>query len=222
MSLSRELRDEGAHSNRVRSLSDGVFAIVLTFLIFRLDIGRLSEANSDQELLRSIREQASPILGYFLSFFIIGGFWMMHQRVFRHLQSFNRETFWLNLQFLFFLSILPLTTSIHAGNHELKSGWFLYAGNVTVAGLGLLAIWLRAGRDGLMDKSVDRDVRNFYLWRLAAIPVVFLISILTAFENVIWAQWVPILIPVFSGAVHRHFAKLGREQDAPAELKITA
>ena len=122
MSLSRELRDEGSNSARVRALSDGVFAIVLTFLIFRLDIAKLTEASSDKELLNAIKEQAAPILGYILSFFIIGGFWMMHQRVFRHMSKFNREAYWLNLQFLFFLSILPLTTSIHAGNHELLVG----------------------------------------------------------------------------------------------------
>jgi uncharacterized membrane protein len=206
MSLSKELRDEGSNSARVRALSDGVFAIVLTFLIFRLDIGKLSDAGSDREVLNAIRDQAAPILGYFLSFFIIGGFWMTHQRVFRHLSKFNRELYWLNLQFLFFLSILPLTTSIHAGNHELRVGWWLYAGNVTVAGLGLLALWLRASRDSLLDGSVDSVVQTFYIWRLATIPLVFLISILVSFSSVIVAQWVPLTVPLVSWAVHRFFA----------------
>ena len=151
-------------------------------------------------MLTAIREQAAPILGYFLSFFIIGGFWMMHQRVFRHMSKFNRESYWLNLQFLFFLSILPLTTSIHAGNHELRIGWWLYAGNVTIAGLGLLALWLRATRDSLLDKTVDHVVQAFYIWRLATIPLVFLVSILASFINVIAAQWVPLTVPlVFLG-----------------------
>jgi uncharacterized membrane protein len=179
-------------------LSDGVFAIVLTFLIFRLDIAKLTEASSDKELLNAIKEQAAPILGYILSFFIIGGFWMMHQRVFRHMSKFNREAYWLNLQFLFFLSILPLTTSIHAGNHELLVGWLLYAGNVTVAGLGLLALWLRASRDHLLDKDIDSEVRAFYMWRLATIPLVFLVSILVSFKNVMAAQWIPLAVPAVS------------------------
>ncbi len=207
MSLSRELRDEGSNAGRVRALSDGVFAIVLTFLIFRLDIAKLSDAGSDKEVLNAIREQAAPILGYFLSFFIIGGFWMMHQRVFRHMSKFNREAYWLNLQFLFFLSILPLTTSIHAGNHELRIGWWLYAGNVTIAGLGLLAMWLRATRDSLLDKTVDNVVQAFYIWRLATIPLVFLVSILVSFMNVIAAQWVPLAVPLVSWMIHRVFAR---------------
>lgn len=206
MSLSRELRDEGSNSGRVRALSDGVFAIVLTFLIFRLDIAKLSEAATDKEVLNAIREQAAPILGYFLSFFIIGGFWMMHQRVFRHMSKFNREAYWLNLQFLFFLTILPLTTSIHAGNHELRIGWWLYAGNVSIAGLGLLALWLRATRDSLLDKTVDNVVQAFYIWRLATIPLVFLVSILVSFMNVIAAQWVPLAVPLVSWVIHRVFA----------------
>jgi uncharacterized membrane protein len=207
MSLSRELRDEGSNSARVRALSDGVFAIVLTFLIFRLDIAKLSEANSDREVLNAIKEQAAPILGYILSFFIIGGFWMMHQRVFRHLSKFNREVYWLNLQFLFFLSILPLTTSIHAGNYELRVGWWLYAGNVSVAGLGLLALWLRAARDSLLDKEVDGVVQVFYIWRLATIPLVFLVSILVSLQNVVAAQWVPLTVPLVSWVIHKFFAR---------------
>jgi uncharacterized membrane protein len=186
-------------------LSDGVFAIVLTFLIFRLDIAKLTEASSDKELLNAIKEQAAPILGYILSFFIIGGFWMMHQRVFRHMSKFNREAYWLNLQFLFFLSILPLTTSIHAGNHELLVGWLLYAGNVTVAGLGLLALWLRASRDHLLDKDIDSEVRAFYMWRLATIPLVFLVSILVSFKNVMAAQWIPLAVPAVSWIILKGF-----------------
>ena len=201
------MRDEGSNSARVRALSDGVFAIVLTFLIFRLDIAKLSEANSDREVLNAIKEQAAPILGYILSFFIIGGFWMMHQRVFRHLSKFNREVYWLNLQFLFFLSILPLTTSIHAGNYELRVGWWLYAGNVSVAGLGLLALWLRATRDSLLDKEVDGVVQVFYIWRLATIPLVFLVSILVSLQNVVAAQWVPLTVPLVSWVIHKFFAR---------------
>lgn len=207
MSLSRELKDEGSNSARVRALSDGVFAIVLTFLIFRLDIAKLSDAGSDREVLNAIKEQAAPLLGYILSFFIIGGFWMMHQRVFRHLSKFNRELYWLNLQFLFFLSILPLTTSIHSGNHELRVGWWLYAGNVTVAGLGLLGLWLRATRDSLIDGAVDDVVQAFYIWRLATIPLVFLVSILVSFGNVMAAQWVPLAVPVVSWLVHKYFER---------------
>lgn len=207
MSLSRELKDEGSNSARVRALSDGVFAIVLTFLIFRLDIGKLSDAESDREVIAAIKAQAAPLLGYILSFFIIGGFWMMHQRVFRHLSKFNREIYWLNLQFLFFLSILPLTTSIHAGNHELRIGWWLYAGNVTVAGLGLLALWLRASRDSLLDNAIDAVVQAFYIWRLATIPLVFLVSILVSFQSVLAAQWVPFAVPVLSWAVHKVFSR---------------
>ena len=207
MSLSRELKDEGSNSARVRALSDGVFAIVLTFLIFRLDIAKLSDAASDREIINAIKEQAAPLLGYILSFFIIGGFWMMHQRVFRHLSKFNRELYWLNLQFLFFLSILPLTTSIHSGNHELRVGWWLYAGNVTVAGLGLLGLWLRATRDSLIDGAVDHVVKAFYIWRLATIPLVFLVSILVSFQNVILAQWVPLAVPVVSWVVHKFFER---------------
>jgi uncharacterized membrane protein len=218
LALSQELKDESTNPARIRSLSDGVFAIVLTFLIFRIDIGKLADANTDGEIMEALRAQASPFLGYVLSFFIIGGFWMLHQRIIKHMEKFNREILWLNLQFLFWVSILPLTTSIHSGALYVKTAWILYAANVSIAGIGVLAIWLRALHDGLLADNVKLVVRNYYVWRIAVIPAVFLLSIPVALESASYAHWTPLFVPLLSWMVRFFFSRQKESQTEVVNL----
>jgi uncharacterized membrane protein len=205
MAFRQELRDEGTELSRLKSLSDGVFAIVLTFLIFRLDIQKFVSAESDGVLWFNIKSQANALLGYTLSFFIIASFWMLHQRVFRHVSRFNGTLLWQNITFLFFVSILPLTTSIHSGNPTLPMAWILYATNNAVAGLSMLGIWLRCCRSEMTCDATSKNVQNFFVWRIGAIPIVFLASIPLSFQNVILATWSPIMIPILLGIIHFAF-----------------
>lgn len=205
MAFRQELRDEGTELSRLKSLSDGVFAIVLTFLIFRLDIAKFVSAESDGVLWFNLRTQATALLGYTLSFFIIASFWMLHQRVFRHVNRFNGTLLWQNITFLFFVSILPLTTSIHSGNPTLVSAWILYATNNAVAGLSMLGIWLKCCRTEMTCDKTSRNVENFFVWRIGAVPLVFLASIPLALKNVTWATYSPIAIPILLGIIHLAF-----------------
>lgn len=205
MSFRQELRDEGTELSRIKSLSDGVFAIVLTFLIFRLDIQKFVSAESDGVLWFNIKEQATALLGYTLSFFIIASFWMLHQRVFRHVNRFNSTLLWQNVIFLFFVSILPLTTSIHSGNPTLASAWVMYATNNAVVGLSMLGIWLRCCRSEMTCGTTSKNVQNFFVWRIGAIPLVFLGSIPLAYQNIRLATWSPLAIPALLGIIHLAF-----------------
>ncbi|MBI1331854.1 MAG: DUF1211 domain-containing protein [Armatimonadetes bacterium] len=206
MALQHDLRDEGTELSRLRSLSDGVFAIVLTFLIFRLDIAKFINADSDAALWFNLKSQSQALLGYTLSFFIIASFWMLHQRVFRHVGKFNGTLLWQNITFLFFVSILPLTTSIHSGNPTLPSAWLLYATNNAVAGLSMLSIWLKCCRADLMTEQTSRVVQSFFVWRIGTIPIVFLASIPLAYKSMHYAMYSPIAIPILLMVIHSAFS----------------
>jgi uncharacterized membrane protein len=211
MSLIEELRDESASPARMRTLSDSLFAIVLTFLMFRLEIPKLLNAHSDVELWFALKAQAGILVGYSLSFFIIASFWVLHQRIFRHVTRVNRAFLWLNFQFLFWVSLLPLSTSLHSSNPTLPTAWVLYATNISVAGLSILSLWLRIGRQQLWVKETDPRIHNYYVWRISIVPFASLISIPIAFQNVSTAQWFPVLVPVGSLLIDRlYFRSAGK------------
>lgn len=219
MALQHELYDEGSELTRVRALSDGVFAIVLTFLIFRFNISRFLGAGSDAELWGLLSLHSSEMFGYGLSFFIIGSFWMIHHRVFRHLVRFNGALLWQNLTFLFFVSILPFTTSMHCGNPGSRIAWVLYATNNAVAGLSILGIWLRCCRKELTDEEISKTIVNFVIWRIGMIPLLFILSIPLAYTNLSAAVWSPIAIPILLLLIHTRFAAKVRDLEITYPLR---
>jgi uncharacterized membrane protein len=207
MSLIEELKDESTSPSRMRTLSDSIFAIVLTFLMFRLEIPKLMSAHTDLDLWIALKTQAGILVGYSLSFFIIASFWVLHQRIFRHVTRVNRAFLWLNFQFLFWVSMLPLSTSLHSSNPYLPTAWVLYATNISAAGLSILSLWLRIGRQQLWVKETDPQIHNYYVWRISIVPFASLLSIPVAYQSVSVAQWFPLLVPVGSFLIDSFYLK---------------
>jgi uncharacterized membrane protein len=97
---------------RMEAFSDGVFAIVITLLILEVHVPEGVDAEHlDEELLRLL-----PTMGaYFLSFFVVGLYWMVHHRTMHLLKEVNQPVLWINIIWLLFVSIMPFTTSLLGG-----------------------------------------------------------------------------------------------------------
>ena len=70
----------------------------------------------------------------------------------------------------------------------------------------MLGIWLKCCRSEMTCDKTSKNIENFFVWRIGAIPLVFLASIPLAFENIVLATWSPIMIPILLGAVHLGFS----------------
>src|SRR3954454_2019853 len=78
--------DESRVFVRVSNLTDGVFAIAVTLLAFGLEV-----PISDHDLTRHVLELWPDLLAYFLSFAVVGRFWILHHRFFATLERFDRR-----------------------------------------------------------------------------------------------------------------------------------
>jgi hypothetical protein len=95
--------------HRMMSLSDGVFAIVLTLLVLDL---RLPPGFSDATLFSGLIAITPKLVAFLTSFAIVGVFWAAHASVMRRLLAFDWPTAWVNLVFLV----------IHRGDGRLIGG----------------------------------------------------------------------------------------------------
>jgi len=211
---SDELRDEGTNLERLRNLSDGVFAIVLTLLVLNLNIPKLDTVESDMELLLAVGKLGPVITGYIISFFLIGIYWMSHVRVFRHIVRYNRRLLILNLVFLFWVSVLPFTTVIDAAKPNLPLAWTAYASSVGLAGFSLVAIWGRSNRDKLTDAGVSKTLNSYVLCRILIMPVIMSASVPIAHFPTMtgWVHAVPILVPIALWIVDIAFKQRSKEK----------
>ena len=208
MVFSEELKDEGTNLERVRNLSDGVFSIVLTLLVLNLNIPKLAEVENDRELWAALLRLGPVLIGYIVSFFLIGIYWISHIRVFRHIVRYNRRLLFLNLVFLFWVSVLPFTTTIDAAKPDLPLAWTLYATSVSMAGLSIVAIWGRAKKDKMLDHSVSASLWSYILARILLMPVVMGMSIPLSYLHIGsgWVHLFPATTLIGLAAINRFFS----------------
>ena len=166
--------------DRVLFFSDAVFAIAITLLV--VDI-RVPDIAGVVNAYRALHDARYKILGFAISFLVIGLFWMGHHRLFRYITALDRPIIFLNLLFLGTIAFLPYPTALlFAGNTRQPAAPVFYASCVAGAGLLELAVWLYANRaKGLVPASVSPAYRRYELAQLLPVPVVFGLSIPVAF-----------------------------------------
>lgn len=187
--------------DRVVFFSDAIFAIAITLLAVELRHPPPGVATGKAGLFAS--GVGDSLLGFAISFAVIGLFWLGHHGLFRYIVALDRPLIGLNLLFLGTIAFLPYPTQVLANYGNRASVVIFYAVCAGVAGLAEGAIWVyAAARPDLVDPSAQ-SVRLLYTLRVARIPVVFAISIPVALVSPNLAQYVWILILVLGRVIDR-------------------
>src|SRR5215467_11889343 len=97
-------------TERLQSLSDGVFAFAMTLLV--LDIAIPATQQSANHLLNALLHQWPGYLGYLISFSTIGAIWLGHNAVTDYLDRADVTLLRLNLLLLLFVALLPFPTHL--------------------------------------------------------------------------------------------------------------
>lgn len=90
--------------SRVEAFTDAVIAIIMTLLI--LDI-----ATPSGDSFRDIWALRYKLLVYLISFISLGIYWNNHHHLLQLTKQVNGSILWLNMAFIFFLSLFPFATS---------------------------------------------------------------------------------------------------------------
>ncbi|MBR4447782.1 TMEM175 family protein [Methanobrevibacter sp.] len=100
---------------RLMALTDGIFSIVMTLLIFGISLPKLQLA-SYPDFISFIIKLAPTISVTIVSFILLASFWVYHHQFLR-VKSLNVPYLWLNILFLICISFIPFTTSL-IGNYS--------------------------------------------------------------------------------------------------------
>ena len=90
--------------DRLIAFSDGVLAVVITIMVLELKAPR-------EPSLVALAADAPTFLAYVLSFIYIGIYWTNHHHLFTLVSQVRGSVLWANLHLLFWLSLIPFTTS---------------------------------------------------------------------------------------------------------------
>jgi uncharacterized membrane protein len=170
----RAARDQSKEIARIAAFSDGVFAIAITLLALQLDIPK----GSNVDVWAEVRALAPSFLAFAISFAVIGAYWVAHHRLFSVIVRWDIRLLWLNLLSLFFIVLMPFTTTLVGEHGSSNASVIIYALSVAAAGFAntAMAMYALVGRR-LCAPGVSENVVKFYIWRGLVIALVFLASL---------------------------------------------
>ncbi len=98
------------NKSRLEAFSDGLFAVVITIMVLELEPPRAVT-------LRALVPLIPVYLSYLLSFVYGAIFWVNHHHLLAATQRVTTPVLWANLNFLFWLSLIPFFTAWVDENH---------------------------------------------------------------------------------------------------------
>jgi uncharacterized membrane protein len=160
---------------RIAAFSDGVYAIAITLLALQLAI----PSGDHVDVWAELKELSPSFLSFAISFAVIGAYWVAHHRLYSLIERYDRKLIWLNLLSLFFIVLMPFTTTL-VGEHGNNSDISVVVYALSVAGAGFantgMAAYALGGRR-LCSEAVTDDLAKFHIWRGLAIALTFTVSL---------------------------------------------
>ena len=167
---------------RLESLTDGVFAIIMTILVFNISVPELilfTEGDLASERLSAKFADLWPdFLAYVISFSTLGAFWVAHHRIFRWILSVDRPLIWITISFLMIIGLIPFSTTLLTQYMDSQNSIFAFSFNAILAGLLIYAIYYYVKHHPeLVDKSVQALIEKSSSRRVIATILTYSVAI---------------------------------------------
>lgn len=188
---------------RVLSFSDGLFAIAMTLLVVSLSVPALRVAGDEGELLRALDDLESNFISFFISFAVIGRYWVAHHQMFSLLRGIDVRLLGLNLVYLAFVAFLPFPTALLGAYFENAIAVATYSVTVALVSGMEVVLFRHAQRAGLLRVTIGADALRWSMMLSLAPVVFFLASIPLAFVSTKLAVLVWILNAPFGAVMNR-------------------
>ena len=205
----------GFRLQRIEPISDGVFAIALTFLALDIKVPVNHLVHSEQDLISTFLPLAPKLLTYFLSFITLGIYWLAQSTQFHYIDKSDRNLNWINLFFLLAVTILPFSTAFLSEYITFKFAIFIYWFNISLLGQLLGVNWWYAKKKKLV--SVENEalisVTKTIKQRIIESQTLYTMAALLCFFNTYLSIGLLVLVQL-----NYAFAILGNnKKDAPKE-----
>jgi uncharacterized membrane protein len=158
--------------DRLVNFSDATVAIAITLLILPLvDIAPEIEHKTVGEVLV---EHWGQLLGFVISFWVIGRFWVVHHQVFEWVEDYSNGLVWANMLWMSSIVFIPFTANALANidTTDRPDIYLLYIGTLVVTALSMLLIEVILARHPTLMRE---DARHHIDFVRASVPAGILI-----------------------------------------------
>ena len=181
--MTRTYDRDSAEFARVLAFTDGLFAIAMTLLIVAVAVPHLDDGGSIHQMADALNDLVPAFTSFFISFAVIGRYWLAHHQFVSLLRSMSQSFVALNLLYLAFIAFLPFPTALLGEYFENPLSIVLYAINVgLVSGLEVV-LFRSAYRNNLLQRQPTPEVYRFGVIASLSPVFFFAISIPIAFVS---------------------------------------
>ncbi len=186
--------------DRISFFSDGVFAIAITLLVIEFKVPVIQHA-TDGLLWDSLAHMGWKLLGFVISFFIVGYYWSVHHRIFGYVNDYTSRLIWLNLLFLFSVVLLPFSSGLlgeYSSELELHIPYGIYVMNIVLTAIMNVVLWLYISNPSkkLLTHEISPERIRLGLYFTFIVPSMFLLSFLMSLKFPIVGRLIPAFIPL--------------------------
>src|SRR5438309_1211223 len=105
--LKEHFLDRFHRNERVITLSDGVFSIVMTLLVLELRIPKMAPDIGTADMWHALVEIKAKLIGFLLSFLFVASLWFSHNQLFKLFDKVDNTMLWFNIFLLLVVCFIP-------------------------------------------------------------------------------------------------------------------
>lgn len=146
---------------RLLGLTDGIFGMVMTLLVFSMALPGAPLLTEGQFLtfLQSIAHTFGLTI---VSFILVSSFWVYHHE-FIKINSLNMPYLWINILYLACISVIPFTTSMIGAYSKFFVADLLFGINIFLTILFFLIMYLYAYNKGFLENNPSKNEKRYVI-----------------------------------------------------------
>ena len=203
----------GQSVERLAALSDGIFGVAMTLLLLELHVPAKVLIHNEGDLRGALAHLAPQLLVYLMSFLTLGIFWVGQQTQLNHLAHSERHFTWIQLAFLFIVTIMPFSTRLLIEFVDYRTALLAYWANIFLLGAMLYLSWARATRAGLVKSDTPSRVVAAIRRRIWTAQSFYAFGALLCIFHPYWSIAFIVLMQLYYATAPR-YARSKRSEDA--------
>jgi len=145
---------------RLETLSDGIFAIVMTLLILDVKLPTVLHNASSEDFNSALFAIWPKVGAYVISFLVLAKCWEIHRQIFHFVKRSDNKILWANNFCLLLITLLPFSTSLISEYPQFRLVSALYCGNMLALPFLMLLIWKHAASQMASNGVPDWVIRE--------------------------------------------------------------
>jgi len=182
---------------RMVFFSDAVFAIAITLLVIELRPPHLPHGASDMAHWRALALIVPSFIGYAISFWVIGAFWMGHHRVFALAAHYHPRILAWNMGLLWTIGFMPFVTAYMSLNMGEQVPTTLYCSEMFLTALFNLKVNRTATSPPMVSEQAAPEAIAYVRQRAVVMVLGTATAVAICFIAPAWGQYGLISIPLW-------------------------